>query len=69
MKEFKALYPDTKSLLNATAVTRVNGYLGGYGSCDSLKGEMESFGLSHMAQETVSSVVCGRKASVTCPVR
>jgi methionine-S-sulfoxide reductase len=68
MKEFRALYPDAKSLLNATPVTRVNGYLGGYGSCDSLRGEIESFGLSRRAQETVSSVVCGRKASVTCPV-
>jgi methionine-S-sulfoxide reductase len=69
MREFGAMFPDTKSLINSTAVTRVNGYLGGYGSCDSLKEEIESFGLSQRAKETLKSVVCGRKASITCPVR
>ncbi len=68
MEEFRAMFPDLKSLLNSTAVTRVNGYLGGNGSCDSLKDEIESFGLSRRAKETLTSVVCGRKASITCPV-
>jgi hypothetical protein len=69
MAEFSAMFPDVKSLINSTAVTHVNGYLGGYGSCDSLKEEIKSFGLSSKAEETVTSVVCGHKASVTCPVR
>jgi len=68
MREFSVIYPDTKSLITATAVTRVNGYLGGYGSCDSLKTEVESFGLSERAKATLNSVVCGRRASATCPV-
>jgi hypothetical protein len=37
---------DLKMLVNSTAVTRVNGYLGVYGLCDSLKAEIESFRLS-----------------------
>jgi len=69
MTEFRAMYPDTKSLINSTAVTHVNGYLGGYGSCDSLKEEIESFGLSQGAEAMLTSVVCGRKASITCPIR
>jgi peptide-methionine (S)-S-oxide reductase len=69
MKEFEAIYLDLKSLINSTAVARVNGYLGGYGLCDSLKEEIESFGLSQKAKETLASVVCGRKASIACPVR
>jgi peptide-methionine (S)-S-oxide reductase len=69
MKEISAIYPDMKSLINSTTATRVNGYLGGYGSCDSLRDEMGSFGLSHRANETLTSVVCGRKASIACPVR
>lgn len=71
MKEFGAIYPDAKGLINSTAVTRVNGYLGGYGSCDSLKKEIEGFGLSRGARETLISVVCGRRAgsSIACPVR
>jgi peptide-methionine (S)-S-oxide reductase len=68
MKEFIAIYPDRKSLINSTAVSRVNGYLGGYGSCDSLKEEIERFGLSHRAKETLSSVVRSREASITCQV-
>jgi peptide-methionine (S)-S-oxide reductase len=69
MKEFGAIYPDLKSLINSTAVTRVNGYLGGYGSCDSLSEEIEGFVLSQRAKEALTAVVCGRKASITCPVR
>jgi len=68
MGEFRAMFPDLKSLINSTAVTRINGYLGGSGSCDSLKEEIDSFGLSLRAKETLTSVVCGRKASITCPV-
>lgn len=69
MREFGAMFPDTKRLINSTAVARVNGYLGGYGSCTSLKGEIEGFGLSQKAKERLTSVVCGRKASIACPVR
>jgi methionine-S-sulfoxide reductase len=68
MKEFRVIYPDMKSLINSTAVTRVNGYLGGYGSCDSLSQEIDGFGISKRAKETLTSIVCGRKASITCPV-
>jgi hypothetical protein len=67
-REFRAMLPDLKSLVNSTAVTRINGYLGGNGSCDSLNEEIESFGLSNRAKETLTSVVCGRKASLTCPL-
>ena len=69
MGEFGAMFPEMKSLINSTAVTRVNGYLGGNGSCGSLKEQIESFGLSGRAKEILTSVVCGRKASITCPVR
>jgi len=68
MKEFRAIYPDMKILLNSSAVTRVNGYLGGYGSCDSLNTEIEDFGLSQRSKETLIALVCGHKASVACPV-
>ncbi|HUO76077.1 MAG TPA: hypothetical protein VMU21_00735 [Thermodesulfovibrionales bacterium] len=69
MKEFRAIYPDMKSFIDSTAVARVNGYLGGYGSCDSIEEEIEGFGLSQRAKGTLTSVVCNRKASMTCPVR
>jgi methionine-S-sulfoxide reductase len=69
MMEFRVIYPDMKSLIDSTAVARVNGYLGGYGSCDSLQEEIKGFGLSPRVRETLTSVVCARKASVACPVR
>lgn len=69
MKEIETTYPDMKSLIYSTAAARINGYLGGYGSCDSVKKEIESFGLSQRAQKVLTSVVCGRSASIACPVR
>jgi len=68
LDEFRAMFPDIKSLLNSTAVTRVNGYLGGNGSCDSLNKKIESFGLSLRAKEILTSAVCGHKASMSCPL-
>lgn len=67
--QFGSIYPDMKSFLNSTAVTRVNGYLGENGKCDALRKEIEGFRLSPRAREKLISVVCGRKASLACPVR
>lgn len=69
MTEFQAIYPDIKRLINSNAVTRVNSYLGGYGTCDSLKEEIDGFGLSDRAREILTSAVCDRKSSISCPVR
>ncbi len=69
MKELSRVYPDVKSLIDSTQAVRLNGYLGGYGSCASLKREIGGFGLSQRAKETLTSIVCGRHASIACPVR
>ncbi len=42
---------DPADLVASTAVARVNGYLGGYGSAASLRAELESLGLSPAGQE------------------
>ena len=44
--EYDAIYPEMKDFVNSTAVSRVNGYLGGYGSSVQLKKEIDSLGLS-----------------------
>ena len=44
--EYDAIYPEMKDFVNSTAVSRVNGYLGGYGSSAQLKKEIDSLGLS-----------------------
>lgn len=69
MKELREIYPDFRSLVDSTAAARVNGYLGGHGSCDSVKSELDGFGLSQRTKEIVASVVCRRSVSVTYPVR
>jgi peptide-methionine (S)-S-oxide reductase len=46
MGEFSSIYPAAQDFVNSTAVARVNGYVGGYGSPESLKGEIDSLGLS-----------------------
>jgi hypothetical protein len=68
MREFRTIYPDMESFVNSPAVTRVNGYLGGYGACDTLQKEIGRLGLSPEAGEKLISVVCGHKASLSCPV-
>lgn len=68
MAELKAIYPSFDDFLKSTAVTRVNGYLGGYGTCDGLKDEAFDLGLSAGSTETLSLVVCGNKAVVECPL-
>lgn len=44
--EYDAIYPDMKDFVNSTAVSRVNGYLGGFGTAAQLKKEIDSLGLS-----------------------
>lgn len=58
MTEFRAMFPEIKGMLNSTAVTYVNGYLGGNGSYDALKKEIESFELSLTAKEILTYAVC-----------
>jgi peptide-methionine (S)-S-oxide reductase len=46
MKEFNVIYPATEDFLSSTAVARINGYVGGYGTLETLQEELTSFGLS-----------------------
>ena len=46
MEEFSAMYPDADQLVASTAAARVNGYVAGYGSLTTLKGEVHGNGLS-----------------------
>jgi methionine-S-sulfoxide reductase len=61
MEELKSIYPDMKSFVSSVAVTRINGYLGRYGTCTELKKEVDSFGLSVAAMNKLIEVVCGRR--------
>jgi peptide-methionine (S)-S-oxide reductase len=51
LEEFSAIYPDEADLVNSTAVTRANGYVGGNGTLDNLQAEIDKLGLSTKAKE------------------
>jgi hypothetical protein len=55
--ELMALYPDVEDLVDSTAATRVNGYLGGFGSRAQLEDELSDLGLSPSSQEALLRVV------------
>jgi hypothetical protein len=46
MRELSAIYPDKKAYVDAASVTRLNGYVGGYGAEEQLLREIEGLGLS-----------------------
>jgi peptide-methionine (S)-S-oxide reductase len=46
MKEFEAMYPSFDRIVSSTAAARVNGYLSGCGSKETLREEIDGYGLS-----------------------
>ena len=58
MAEFNALYPSNEDFVNSTAAARVNGYLGGHGSCEQLEVEIDDLGLSSEGQERLERMTC-----------
>lgn len=74
MEEYEAIYPSFGDLLASRAVTRVNGYVGGYGTCETLREELDGLGLSPAGRKRLEDIVCppgaGKEsgAGVACPV-
>jgi methionine-S-sulfoxide reductase len=59
LEEFRQIYPETKDFVASTAVARVNGYLGGYGTLVELRKELESYGLSERGKNRLMEIVAG----------
>ena len=57
MKEFTAIYPDAKQFVNSTAAARVNSYIGGQGTAEQLKQEIDLLGLSAEGKKRLQSYV------------
>ena len=66
--EFRAIYPDTDDFVNSTAVARVNGYAGGYGTEENLRKDIESLGLSPEGVDWLLNNLAGRSLAPACPV-
>ena len=61
MAEFSAMYPMDDDFVNSTAAARVNGYVGGYGSLEVLKSEMDELGLSPEASTRLLEIVAAAR--------
>ena len=57
IEEFRQIYPQTRDFVASTAAARVNGYLGGYGTLEELKKELESYGLSEAGKTRLIEIV------------
>jgi len=64
--EFMAIYPEFNDYVNSTAVARVNGYAGGYGTKETLHKELESLGLSPEGIDRVLAIA-ERGLAPACP--
>ena len=53
LKEFRAIYPDIDDFTNSTAVARVNGYVGGFGTPEGLEEELDKLGLSDEGEDII----------------
>ena len=64
VKEYESIYPSFRDFLASTAVTRVNGYVAGYGTCESLRGELGGLGLSPAGRKRLEDIVCPHDAKI-----
>ena len=61
LREYEAIYPGEADFLASTAVARVNGYVGGYGTPAALEEELAALGLSPAAGERLQYIVSSHK--------
>jgi peptide-methionine (S)-S-oxide reductase len=69
MEEFEIKYPRVEDLISSQSVARVNGYLGGNGTCDQLKSEIYGLGLSESGSKKLLKEVCRRDIEMFCPTK
>jgi len=55
---FMEIYPNFIDFINSTAVTRVNGFIGGNGTCEQLKKEIDTYGLTEPLKKFLLDRVC-----------
>lgn len=58
--EYKAVYPAPDAFVNSTAVTRVNGFVGGHGSAAEVRAVLDQLGLSERGQQKLLQIVGGK---------
>ena len=70
LREMETIYPDLEGLISSTAAARLNGYLGGYGTLELLREELDGYGLSpELRQKLVDRVKERENAGGSCARR
>ena len=67
MRELRAIYPAIEDFISSTAVARVNGYVSGYGTLETLKKELGSLGLSEAGKAELLDIA-DRGLIAGCPI-
>jgi peptide-methionine (S)-S-oxide reductase len=65
--ELYTIYPNPADFRDSTVVARLNGYVGGYGDLDTLKKNLDNFGLSESGKQTLLKIV-ESGLTLVCPV-
>jgi peptide-methionine (S)-S-oxide reductase len=66
--ELRAFFPAFDDYVDSTAVARINGYLGGYGTAAELQQDLPGFGLSSGTAERLARLVARRPGRPGCPL-
>ena len=56
--DLRARFPDHDAFVDSTAAARVNGYLGGHGTCEELQATIDDLELSEPSDEMLVGIVC-----------
>jgi len=56
--ELKKIYPNFQDFVDSTAVARINGFIGKHGTCEQLKKEIKTYGLTEVSEKYLLNLVC-----------
>ena len=68
MEELRRIYPSPGDFVASTAAARLNGYLGGEGSCEALIQDLDSLGLSPAGKQALTELVQRHTGGHACPL-
>ena len=63
--ELKKIYPNFKDFVDSTAVARINGFIGKHGTCEQLKKEIKTYGLTEVSEKYLLNLVCQQPIELT----
>ena len=69
LEEFEVMYTNYADFVDSTASARINGFLGGNGTAETLAEEIDGYGLSPEGKEKLLELTKLLPSGATCPVR